>query len=54
MTAVRETTTRDPLVVVSTWRCHTGREAELERLADDLVGPSGVVLHDTGSPDYAE
>jgi uncharacterized protein len=50
--ALRETTASDPLVVVSTWRCLAGREAQLERLADDLVGPSGIVLHDAGSPEY--
>jgi antibiotic biosynthesis monooxygenase (ABM) superfamily enzyme len=50
--ALRETAASDPLVVVSTWRCRAGREAPLERLADDLVGLSGIVLHDASSPDY--
>jgi antibiotic biosynthesis monooxygenase (ABM) superfamily enzyme len=40
--AHRETTAGDPLVVGSTWRCG----------AVDLVGRSGIVLHDAGSPEY--
>ena len=35
--ALRETAASDPLVVVSTWRCRAGRDAQFERVADDLV-----------------
>jgi antibiotic biosynthesis monooxygenase (ABM) superfamily enzyme len=51
-TALRETTASDPLVVVSTWRCRTGRERELERIADRLAGRSAVVLHEAAADEY--
>ncbi|MDA0179365.1 hypothetical protein OJ997_03570 [Solirubrobacter phytolaccae] len=49
-TILRETSARDPLVLVSTWRAHPGHEADLEqRLTDEL---DAVLLHEAGVPDY--
>ena len=52
MTAVLETTPADPLIVVSTWRSRPGGAAHLERLAEQLSGHHGVVLHEADSREY--